>query len=150
MNIELYTYSTPNGHKASIMLEETRLPYRACVVDIEKGEQHDPNFLVLNPNGKIPVIVDHETGLTVFESGAILLYLAEKSGKFLPRTRAEHSRTLQWLFFQIGHIDDGTVVALQGLRAREDSFSDQSLRARGQAAVQGIGWSTRHAQLPCR
>ena len=82
--IDLYTYQTPNGHKASIMLEETGLPYAVYVIDIEAGEQHRPSFLALNPNNKIPVIVDHDHDRTVFESGAILLYLAETI------------RTLEW------------------------------------------------------
>lgn len=84
MTIDLYTYATPNGHKASIMLEETALPYTVQLVDIEKGEQMRPEFLALNPNNKIPVIVDRDSGQTVFESGAILFYLAQKSGRFLP------------------------------------------------------------------
>jgi len=84
MTIDLYTYTTPNGYKASIMLEETALPYTVHIVDIEKGEQMKPEFLALNPNNKIPVIVDRDTDQTVFESGAILFYLAQKSGQFLP------------------------------------------------------------------
>src|SRR5919112_1956691 len=82
--IQLYTYQTPNGHKASIMLEEVGLPYDVHVVDIEKGEQTAPAFLALNPNNKIPVIVDPEAGRTVVESGAILFYLAERSGELKP------------------------------------------------------------------
>ena len=104
MTIDLYTYATPNGHKASIMLEETGLSYDVHVVDIERGDQHAPEFLALNPNGKIPVIVDRATRRTVFESGAILLYLAQKSGRFNPPTPHELIETLQWLFFQVGHI----------------------------------------------
>ena len=79
--LQLYTYQTPNGHKASIMLEEIGLPYDVHVVNIEKGEQTAPAFLALNPNNKIPVIVDPDAGRTVFESGAILFYLAERSGR---------------------------------------------------------------------
>jgi GST-like protein len=104
MTIDLYTYATPNGHKASIMLEETGLPYVVHVVDIERGDQHAPEFRALNPNGKIPVIVDRATRHTVFESGAILSYLAQKSGRFYPLTPDERIETLQWLFFQVGHI----------------------------------------------
>ena len=84
--IDLYTYATPNGHKASIMLEETGLPYAVHVVDIERGDQHAPKFRALSPNGKVPVIVDRATRRTVFESGAILSYLAQKSGRFNPST----------------------------------------------------------------
>jgi GSH-dependent disulfide-bond oxidoreductase len=102
--VDLYTYATPNGHKASIMLEETGLPYAVHVVDIERGEQPSPEFRALNPNGKIPVIVDSATRRTVFESGAILLYLAQKSGRFNPATPDKQIETLQWLLFQVGHV----------------------------------------------
>ncbi len=102
--LQLHTYQTPNGHKASIMLEETGLPYAVRVVDIEKGEQRTPGFLALNPNNKIPVIVDPDRGRTVFESGAILFYLAERSGKLLPATDAERLTALQWVLFQAAHV----------------------------------------------
>ncbi len=93
MTIDLYTYATPNGHKASIMLEETALPHTVQLVDIEKSEQMRPEFLALNPNNKIPVIVDRDSGQTVFESGAILFYLAQKSGRFLPSSPEAHIET---------------------------------------------------------
>ena len=102
--IELYTYQTPNGHKASIMLEETGLPYRVHLVDIERGDQHRQEFIALNPNGKIPVIVDPDRGRTVFESGAILFYLAERAGVLRPDGPEEASRTLQWTLFQAAHV----------------------------------------------
>lgn len=102
--IQLHTYQTPNGHKASIMLEETGLPYEALVVDIERGDQRTSQFLALNPNNKIPVIVDPDAGRTVFESGAILHYLAERSGKFLPRAERERTNTLAWTMFQAAHV----------------------------------------------
>ncbi len=93
MTIDLYTYATLNGHKASIMLEETDLPYTVQLVGIEKGEQMKPEFLALNPNNKIPVIVGRDSGQTVFESGAILFYLAQKSGRFLPSSPEVHIET---------------------------------------------------------
>lgn len=102
--IQLHTYQTPNGHKASIMLEETGLPYQAHVVDIVRGDQQAPEFLALNPNNKIPVIVDPDRGRTVFESGAILFYLAERSGVLRPETAEEHGRALQWALFQAAHV----------------------------------------------
>jgi GSH-dependent disulfide-bond oxidoreductase len=102
--IQLYTYATPNGHKASIMLEETGLPYQIRIVDIEKGDQKRPEFLALNPNNKIPVIVDPDRGRTVFESGAILFYLADRSGVLKPRDGEERDRTLQWVLFQAAHV----------------------------------------------
>jgi GST-like protein len=79
--IDLYTFTTPNGRKASIMLEEVGLPYNVHKIDITKNEQFTPEYIAINPNSKIPVIVDQESGITVFESGAILIYLAEKSWK---------------------------------------------------------------------
>jgi len=102
--IDLYTARTPNGYKISIMLEEVGLPYRALKIDLSKGEQRDPKYLKINPNGKIPAIVDTETGQCVFESGAILIHLAEKSGRFFPDESRRRMEVLQWLFFQVGSI----------------------------------------------
>ena len=102
--LELHTYQTPNGHKASIMLEEVGLPYEVRIVDIERGDQRTPAFLALNPNNKIPVIVDPDRGRTVTESGVILFYLAERAGKLLPRDGDERDATLQWVLFQAAHV----------------------------------------------
>lgn len=103
--IELLTAPTPNGHKVSIMLEETGLPYRVKLIDLGAREQKEPDFLALNPNGRIPVIIDREADdFAVFESGAILVYLAEKSGRFLPTDARGRSRVLQWLMFQMGGV----------------------------------------------
>ncbi|HJW07300.1 MAG TPA: glutathione S-transferase N-terminal domain-containing protein [Rhodanobacter sp.] len=106
--IQLYSVNSPNGVKVSIMLEETGLPYEPHLVDIMQGESRTPEFLALNPNGKIPAIIDpHGPGgepLALFESGAILLYLAEKSGQFLPADPARRWETIQWLFFQMASI----------------------------------------------
>lgn len=106
--IDLYSWATPNGHKAHIMLEETGLPFRLHKVDIGKGEQFRPEFLAINPNSKIPAIVDQDgpggRPLTLFESGAILIYLAEKTGKFLPVDKRRRYDVLQWLMFQMGSI----------------------------------------------
>ncbi|MBT8328685.1 MAG: glutathione S-transferase N-terminal domain-containing protein [Desulfofustis sp.] len=99
--IKLYTWGTPNGRKISIMLEEVALPYQAVPVDISKGEQFDPDFLAINPNNKIPAIIDEDTGQSIFESGAILLYLAEKSGKLLPDNANDKWRVMQWLMWQM-------------------------------------------------
>ncbi|CAM5519778.1 Disulfide-bond oxidoreductase YfcG [Mycolicibacterium aubagnense] len=101
---QLYTYQTPNGHKASIMLEETGLPYEVQIVDIEAGEQRAPEFLALNPNNKIPVIVDPDKGRTVFESGAILHYLADRSGVLVPDSDAERVQVQSWTLFQAAHV----------------------------------------------
>jgi GST-like protein len=104
--IDLYYWTTPNGHKITIFLEEAQLPYRIVPVNIGTGEQFNPAFLKISPNNRIPAIVDHapkEPGapLSVFESGAILLYLAEKTGKFLPGDLRGRIDTLQWLFWQM-------------------------------------------------
>lgn len=104
--IDLYTWPTPNGHKIHIMLEECGLPYRVHAVDIGAGDQFKPEFLAISPNNKIPAIVDSEgpdgKPLSLFESGAILLYLASKSGRFLPSDIRARYRTLEWLMFQMG------------------------------------------------
>jgi GST-like protein len=103
--ITLYTAATPNGHKVSIALEELGLPYALRVIDLAAGEQKRPEFLAINPNGRIPAIVDHDADdLAVFESGAILIYLAEKTGRFMPSDAPGRSRVLQWLMFQMGGV----------------------------------------------
>ena len=103
--IELYTAPTPNGYKASIALEEMGIPYEVHTVDLREGEQKRPEYLRICPNGRIPAIVDtEEDNLAVFESGAVMIYLAEKCGKFLPTDRRGRSRVIQWLMFQMGGV----------------------------------------------
>ncbi len=103
--IDLYTASTPNGWKASIALEELALPYTVQPVKLGENEQKSPEYLALNPNGRIPVIVDRFNGdFAVFESGAILIYLAEKTGQLMPQAAKPRSQVLQWLMFQMGGI----------------------------------------------
>ena len=106
MSIQLYAFDTPNGRKISVALEEMALPYEVQVVDITRGEQHAPDFVRLSPNHKIPAIVDAQgpggQPLALFESGAILIYLAEKSGLFMPRDPIQRIRALEWLMFQMG------------------------------------------------
>lgn len=103
--IDLYTAATPNGWKVSVTLEEMRLPYEVIALDLMKGEQKKPAFLAINPNGRIPAIVDHDNDdFAVFESGAILMYLAEKTGQLLPTNAKGRSRVLQWLMFQMGGV----------------------------------------------
>lgn len=100
--IDLYSWATPNGIKVSIALEELALPYTFHPVNIGRGEQFQPDFLKISPNNRIPAIVDRDTGTSVFESGAILVYLAEKTGSFLPKSGQERFEVLQWLFWQMG------------------------------------------------
>lgn len=106
MAIELWTWNTPNGRKVSVALEEMGLPYTVRKVDITKGEQFQPDFLRISPNNKIPAIIDPEgpggTPVSVFESGAVLLYLGEKTGKFLPRDARRRVPVYEWLMWQMG------------------------------------------------
>ena len=103
--IDLYTAPTPNGHKASVTLEELELPYKTIAIDLAKNVQKEEWFLALNPNGRIPVIVDRDADdLAVFETGAIMIYLAEKTGRLLPTKAAPRARVIEWLMFQMGGI----------------------------------------------
>lgn len=103
--IELYTAPTPNGWKASIALEEMGLPYTVKLVNIMSGDQKKPEYLQINPNGRIPTIVDKDNGnFSVFESGAILIYLAEKTGQLLPKDAKKRSQVIQWIMFQMGGV----------------------------------------------
>ena len=100
--IDFYTWPTPNCRKVSILLEELGLPYKVHPVDINNGAQHKPEFLAISPNNKVPAIVERGTGIALFESGAILLYLAEKHGKFLPTAPQARAEVIQWLMWQMG------------------------------------------------
>jgi GSH-dependent disulfide-bond oxidoreductase len=100
--IDFYYWPTPNGWKVSIMLEECGLPYRVVPVNISKGDQFKPEFLAISPNNRMPAIVDD--GMPIFESGAILLHLAEKAGRFMPTDRIWRKETLEWLFWQVGNL----------------------------------------------
>lgn len=105
--IDLYTWPAPNGHKVNILVEELGIPYRVVPINITSGDQHTDDYRRVNPNGKIPAIVDHDppgggAPFTVFETGAIMVYLADKHGRFLPTDLRARSETLQWLFWQVG------------------------------------------------
>ena len=105
--IDLYYWTTPNGHKITLFLEETGTPYKLIPININKGEQFKADFLAVSPNNRIPALVDHAPAgggkpISVFESGAMLVYLAEKTGKFLPKDGAARADTMQWLFWQMG------------------------------------------------
>jgi len=113
--IDLYTWTTPNGRKISIMLEETGLQYKVIPVDLGKEEQHSARFTAINPNQKIPAIVDHDVPggpLAIFESGAILVHLAEKTGKLLPRDVRGRAAVMQWLMYQMSHV--GPIIGQTG------------------------------------
>ncbi|HKY86327.1 MAG TPA: glutathione S-transferase N-terminal domain-containing protein [Pseudorhodoplanes sp.] len=102
--IDLYTWTTPNGRKISIALEELGLPYKAHPINIGKDEQFAPDFLKISPNNRIPAIVDHDNNMSLFESGAILIYLGDKTGKFLPKEGEARYRVIEWLMWQMGGI----------------------------------------------
>jgi GST-like protein len=102
--IDLYTWTTPNGRKVSIMLEECGLPYAVHPIDIRVGEQFRPEFVAICPNSKIPAIVDHDAGVSMFESGAILIHLAERTGRFLPARDPGRAATLAWLMWQMANV----------------------------------------------
>ena len=140
--IELHTWTTPNGRKVSIMLEECGLPYRAHKVDIGKGEQFRPEFLAINPNNRIPAIVDPQgpdgKPLRLFESGAILVYLAGKTGRFLPASDRGKYIALQWLMFQMGGVGPMFGQAHHFLRAAPEQvpygikrYTDETRRLYG-------------------
>jgi GST-like protein len=102
--IDLYTWTTPNGRKVSIALEELGIRYESHAIDISKDEQFAPEFLKISPNNRIPAIVDRDNGRSLFESGAILMYLAEKTGKFWPKDPDAHWQTMEWLMWQMGGV----------------------------------------------
>jgi GST-like protein len=138
--IDLYYWTTPNGHKITIFLEEAGVPYNIKPVNISMVEQFRPSFLKISPNNRIPAIVDHDPAggsavLSVFESGAILVYLAEKIGKFIPADLAGRVETLQWLFWQMGGL--GPMASLPSIRAGKNSLRDRALRQGDQPAVRG-------------
>ena len=130
--IDLYTWRTPNGRKVSVMLEECGLPYRVHPVDIGKGEQFKSEFLALNPNNRIPAIVDPQgpdgKPLPLFESGAILVYLSGKSGRFLPQAARGKYVALQWLMFQMGGVGPMFGQAHHFMRAKNDEIAYGSER----------------------
>ena len=131
--MDLYYWTTPNGHKITIFLEEAGLPYKIIPINIGKGEQFKAEFLAISPNNRIPAIVDHEPAgggrpISVFESGAILLYLAEKTGKFIAKDLRGRNETVEWLFWQMGSRPDGRPEqSLQHLRAGEAPLRDGPL-----------------------
>ena len=155
--IDLYYWTTPNGHKITLFLEESGLPYRIIPVNISKGEQFAPDFLRISPNNRMPAIIDRDPAdsgeaVTVFESGAILLYLAEKTGRFLPTNLRGRKPVMEWLFWQV---DGPGPMAGQnrhfgGLRTREDPLCDRPLRPGNQPALLCHGSATCRPPIPGR
>jgi glutathione S-transferase len=144
--IDLYYWPTPNGHKITMFLEEAGLEYQIVPVDIARGEQFKPDFLAISPNNRMPAIVDQAPldggePVSVFESGAILLYLAEKTGRLLPKDVRGRTAALEWLFWQVGGLrsDGGSESSFQPLRCRENHLRDRALRQGNQPSV----WRTR-------
>jgi GST-like protein len=117
--IDLYTWTTPNGRKVSIALEELGLPYTAHPIDISKDEQFQPDFLRISPNNRIPAIVDRETGIHLMESGAILIYLADKAGRLIPKEGEQRYRVIEWLMWQMGGLGPMIGQAHHFLRANK-------------------------------
>ena len=117
--IDLYTWTTPNGRKVSIALEELGLPYTAHAVDIGKDEQFKPDFLKIAPNNRIPAIVDRDTGISLMESGAILIYLAERTGRLMPKEGEGRYRVIEWLMWQMGGLGPMAGQAHHFLRAKK-------------------------------
>ncbi|MEO0983284.1 MAG: glutathione S-transferase N-terminal domain-containing protein [Pseudomonadota bacterium] len=136
--IDLYTWTTPNGRKASVMLEEVGLPYEVHPVNIGADEQFKPDFLAISPNNKIPAIVDRDTRTSVFESGAILIYLAETSGQLLPTDAAARAKTLEWLMWQmaswgpmLGQLNHFMRAAPEPVPYAVKRFTDEAVRLIG-------------------
>jgi GST-like protein len=134
--IDLYTWATPNGRKVSILLEELDMPYRAIPVNIGKGDQHAPDFQKVSPNTKIPAITDHDTGLSLFESGAIMVYLAERAERFLPTHTAPRATVMQWLMWQMGGF--GPMLGQAHFFLRHNKGLSQPAEARFAAEAQRL------------
>ena len=156
--IDLYALTSPNVQKIYIMLEETKLPYTEHFVDVWKGEQYSPEFIKINPNSKIPAIVDRDgpggKPYTVIESGAILLYLAEKSGKFLPTDMAKKYDVMQWLIFPDSPTSGrmfGQYIHFKMFAPKDnDHLLDDALSDRDETALRGDGKAARKSALSRR
>jgi GST-like protein len=129
--IDLYTWTTPNGRKVSIMLEELGVEYNVHPIEFSKGMQREPEFLQIGPNNKIPVIVDQDTGQSVMESGAIMIYLADKYGKFLPKDGAKRTEAMEWLMWQMAGLGPicGQAHAYLHFNPGEAPFAEERLKA---------------------
>ena len=147
--IEFYTWTTPNGTKAPIMLEEIGIPYNVHPVNLSKNEQRTAEFLAINPNGRIPAIIDSEgpggKPLKVFQSGAILLYLAEKTGKLMPRDPARRIEAIQWLMFQMAGV--GPMFGQLGWFKRNGADNQQAITRYTDETARLAGGSSRAGSM---
>src|ERR1700716_3610425 len=153
--IKLYTWPTPNGYKVQIMLEEVGVPYTVHPIDITRGAQFDSNYLALNPNNKVPTIVDDEgpdgAPITVFETGAILIYLAEKTGRFIPSDGRARCEVMQWLTWQMGGLGPMLGQAQHFHRYdREGALRDRTIHQGGSATAECDGAKARRPRLSGR
>src|SRR5208283_1170153 len=150
--IDLYTAPTPNGWKASVTLEELGLPYETHAMNLAKNEQKEPWFLAINPNGRIPAIIDRDcANLAIFESGAIMIHLAEKAGRLLPKDPAGRARVLSWLMFQMGGVGPMMVKRTSFSATSRRRFSPRSTAtrtSRGASSRSSTVVSARASGLP--
>ena len=152
--LDLYTWPTPNGHKVHIMLEELGVAYNVIPIDIWAGEQFSPDFLRISPNNKMPALVDHDgpdgAPISIFESGAILLYLAEKHRRLLPDHPRGRWEVMQWLMFQMSGVGPflGQAHHFRGYAAREDRVCDRPLHERGEPALPRARRAPRGSRVP--
>ena len=155
--LDLYYWGTPNGHKITIFLEEAGLPYDLHRVDIGKGDQFKPDFLAISPNNRIPAIVDYApkgggAPISLFESGAILLYLAEKTGRFIPADIRGRAEVLQWLFWQVGGLgpDGRAKRPFQRLCAGKNPLRHRTLHQGNVTALWRVEQALGRTRVPCR
>ena len=153
--IDLYTWGTPNGNKIHIMLEETGTPYKLIPINLSKGEQNDPAFLKINPNGKIPAIVDRDgpdgEPLTLAESGAILFYLAHKTGRFLSGNQRIRLATSQWIMFQMSHVGPmiGQLHHFMSAAPSGNEYATERYRKEGERLMDVLDRRLQELALPC-
>ena len=135
--IDFYTWTTPNGRKVSILLEELGVDYEVHSINITQGDQNSPAFLKISPNNKIPAIIDRDNGMSLMESGAILIYLAEKYGKFLPKDSIARAEVNEWLMWQMGRVwpDSWTGTSFPAFQSRQIRLRRSAVSQRSGAAL---------------
>ena len=147
--IDFYTWTTPNGRKVSIMLEELGVEYTTHSINIGEDEQFDPEFLAISPNNKIPAIVDQQTGISLMESGAILQYLADKYGQFCSKDPAQRWKTHEWLMWQMAGFgaNFGAMPSLLEVQSGAGRICRKTISCRGKPALRGFGQAAGRARL---